>query len=99
MVSAETLGYQHLDRLSQQLIAVVTEGLFDLQIDQRHLAFATHHYHAVGRAFDDLAESLLSSSPFSDIDNASQHESAFVRIDRVKSDLDGNFGTVLTTAK
>src|SRR5882762_6876244 len=99
MVAAETLGHEHFDRLSEQLIATVTEGLFDLQVDQSDLAFATHHYHAVGRAFDDLAESLLSALAFSDVDNAGQDESAFVRIDRIEADLDRHLGAVLAPAK
>src|SRR6266436_2216557 len=99
MVAAETLRHEHFDRLSEQLIAAVTEGLFDLQVDQSDLAFATHHYHAVGRAFDDLAESFLSSFPFGDIDDAGQYESAFVRIDRIEADLDRHFAAVLVQTK
>src|SRR5260221_6157144 len=99
MVAAETLRHEHFDRLSEQLMADITEGFFDLQVDQSDLACATHHYHAVGRAFDDLAESFLSSFPFGDIDDAGQYESAFVRIDRIEADLDRHFAAVLAQAK
>src|SRR5260221_2274695 len=99
MVAAETLGHEHFDRLSEQFIATVTERLFDLQVDQSDLAFATHHNHAIGRAFDDLTESLLSSLPFSDVDDAGQDASAFVRNDRIEADLDRHFAPILAQTK
>src|SRR6266478_3825101 len=99
MVSAETLGHEHFDWLSEQLVAAVTEGLFDLQVDQSDLAFATHHNHAIGRALDHLAESFLSSLSFSNVDDAGQNESAFVRVDRIEADLDRDFAAVLAQTK
>jgi hypothetical protein len=50
---------QHFDALADQLRAGVSEHRFELAIDQQDAAVLIDHEHAVRRAFDGYAESLV----------------------------------------
>ena len=56
---ADTLGNEHLDRLSGQFVAGVTEGRLDLWIGIDDLPVAVDRDDRVGRSLEHRAEALL----------------------------------------
>src|SRR5437764_14057214 len=91
------LRYQRLDRLTQQFIAVVPEPFFDLIIDHRDFSLVINHHHSIWRMLNHLTELRFSPLAFGNIDDARQHESAFISEYGIKANLNRNFAAILTT--
>ena len=60
MVAAKALRHQHLDRLAQQLLAVITEHPLGLRVDHLDQARRPIITIAFGADFDHLAKALAS---------------------------------------
>ena len=58
----DTVGQQHVDLSSKQLLARVAEDLFRLEVDQFDHALAVDHDHRGRRGFGDLPESVLQTA-------------------------------------
>ena len=95
MVVPEPLRHQHLDGLTEHLVALVAEHLLRLRIDHLDVAHLVDHHHGVGRRFDDLAEALFQALARGDVDDCREHHGALLGLDRIQADLDRELAAVL----
>jgi hypothetical protein len=67
------LGDQDLDRLTDQLVALVAEHAFALGVDQGDGAVAGDADYRVGGGFQQTAEHRLGALPFADVSGDRRH--------------------------
>src|SRR5580698_9548559 len=87
--------------LPDQFIAAVSELLLRLHIQKNDLPTLVHHYHGIGRRFEQsavpalhLRQMLFGSLAHADVANCRRHERAFGAVERTQHDLDGKLGSI-----
>src|SRR5580692_8248245 len=87
--------------LPDQFIAAVSELLLRLHIQENDLPTLVHHYHGIGRRFEQsavpalhLRQMLFGSLAYADVANCRRHERAFGAVERTQHDLDGKLGSI-----
>src|SRR2546421_659051 len=105
MVGAEAFGDEAVERLADGLVGAAAEHPLGGAVEEDDVLRFVHGDDGVHRRVNDsrkarlaLAQSLLGPPALGDVDDARQHERAFVSADGVEADLDGHFAAVLAEA-
>src|SRR5580692_7094902 len=91
-----------LHLLPDQFIAAVSELLLRLHIQKNDLPTLVHHYHGVGRRFEQsavpalhLRQMLLGGLAHADVADRRRHQRSFRTFQRAQHDLDRKLGSIL----
>src|SRR5207244_224062 len=82
------------DRLPEQLFTRVAEETLDLAVDEDDFAAAVDHHHAVRGRLHGGTEAGLGALAGADVHDRCEDELAFLRFNRVETDLDGDLAAV-----
>ena len=91
VVFAETVWYQDLNLLSQDLISVVAKQLFNLGIDQDDFSLQVHYYHGVGRCLQETSELGFRPLAVADVSDGTGNQRPLLGLQRAQADFHGKF--------
>src|SRR5579871_5004414 len=92
---AKALRDQDLDIPAQQFIALMSEELFDLGVDQNDSSLWVHDHNGVRGGLQKRAKLLFRPLTLGDVAYGAGHQYAFIGSDGTQTDFDGKFAAVL----